>query len=66
MKLLDLLKMANQNKQHIHRIPSNTKRGRQIASQAAPTNVVNVPPGQGNDGQSSSQGRKRAYSKRDI
>lgn len=32
MKFLDLLKMANKNKVHNHRVSANSKRGRQLTS----------------------------------
>jgi hypothetical protein len=64
-KLLTILQQALKNKQHIHRVPSDTKRGRQIRSQSS-TQVKMPNRGQGTDEQSTNRGRERAKRKRDI
>jgi DNA-directed RNA polymerase subunit K/omega len=69
MKFLDMIKLANKNKQHIHRVPSTTKRGRQIASQASPVCNSNntVSTGLRENEQSSIKGRtERTHRTRDI
>lgn len=63
MKWNEILKMAVAGKQHLHRTPSNTKRGRQIAAMTGRNDTKQTGPNEPRDERSSIKG---AISKRDI
>lgn len=64
LTLLDVLKVAVKKKPRIHRVPSDTKRGRQIISMSS--KETDIHRGQGNNEQSTAAGRERTNSKRNI
>lgn len=45
MKLLDMVKMAVKTKQHIHRVPGNTRAGKQLRSRNSTRDIIQT--GQG-------------------
>lgn len=62
MKFLDLLKMAQKNKQGVHRVTSSSKRGRQMLSANSTKGLVK----KGTDIGTRDNASKGTNSKRDI